>query len=111
MNTKTQPYGSQRLFQVAVNKRPELLLSALRRSGAVGRREILEWVSPLKTEDYCEYRDQTATKKLRIDKSITSPLSQFWPRRGAAAAIWQAPAPRSTRHVVWFRAEHGRNGG
>ena len=102
MKAKAQPYGSQRLLQVAVNKRPELLLSALRRSGAVGRRETLEWISPLESEGHCEYRDQAAIKKLRIDKSITSPLSDFWPRRGA---VWDGLAVTSKRRPLLVEAK------
>jgi hypothetical protein len=52
MTATSNTYGSQKLLQVAVNKRPELLLSALRRSGTVGRRESVEWVSPLEREEH-----------------------------------------------------------
>ena len=102
MDTKSQLYGSQRLLQVAVNNRPELLLSALRRSGAVGRREALEWVSPLESEEHSEYRDQVAIKKLRIAESITSPLSEFWPRRGA---VWDGLAVTSKGRPLLVEAK------
>jgi hypothetical protein len=79
--------GSQRLLQLAVNHRPELLLSALRRCGATGRRESLRWVSPLATEDHCEYRDGAALEKLGLAQRIRKPLTQFWPARGC---VWDA---------------------
>lgn len=79
--------GSQRLLQLAVNHRPELLHSALRKCGAVGRRESLCWVSPLATENYCEYRDGAALDKLRLTERIRKPLAEFWPARGC---VWDA---------------------
>ena len=47
--------GSQRLLQIAVNSRPELTRSALRRAGAIGKAESIEWVSPLSSQGYREY--------------------------------------------------------
>ena len=77
-----QILGSQRLFQIAVNERPELLLRALRRSGAVGRREKLRWTSPLAQDGFKEYRDTAALKRLGIASSLAVPLRDFWPRLG-----------------------------
>lgn len=79
--------GSQRLLRLAVNHRPELLHSALRKCGAVGRRESLCWVSPVATDDYCEYRDGAALDKLRLTQRIRKPLGTFWPARGC---VWDA---------------------
>lgn len=74
--------GSQRLFQIAVERRPELLLRALRKSGAVGRREQMTWVSPLASEDFKEYRDTAALLRLGVPQPLRSPLKGFWPSRG-----------------------------
>ena len=60
------PHGSQRLLQIAVNNRPERLQSALRKSGALGRRESVSWASPLAREDFREYRDGAAVAKLGL---------------------------------------------
>lgn len=79
--------GSQRLLQLAVNHRPELLLSALRKSGAVERRESLRWVSPLATENHREYRDGAALERLGLDQRLQKPLAEFWPARGC---VWDA---------------------
>lgn len=79
--------GSQRLLQLAVNHRPELLISALRKCGAMGRRESLRWVSPLASEGHCEYRDGAALAKLGLAKNIRKPLAEFWPARGC---VWDA---------------------
>jgi hypothetical protein len=79
--------GSQRLLQLAVNHRPELLLSALRKCGAMGRRESLRWVSPLLAENHCEYRDSAVLEKLGVTQLIRKPLTEFWPARGC---VWDA---------------------
>lgn len=79
--------GSQRLLQLAVNRRPELLKSALRKSGALGRRESISWESPLESENYREYRDRAALSRLGVDKRLAVPLTDFWPARGP---VWDA---------------------
>lgn len=84
-----QTLGSQRLFQIAVKERPELLLRSLRRSGAVGRREKLRWGSPLAQDGFKEYRDISALKCLGIASPLTVPLRDFWPRRGQ---VWDGLA-------------------
>ncbi len=65
------------------------LLRALRRSGAVGRREKLRWTSPLAQDGFKEYRDTSALKRLGIASSLTVPLRDFWPRRGQ---VWDGLA-------------------
>lgn len=78
--------GSQRLLQLAVNERPELLRLALKKSGALDRRESISWASPLAEENFIEHRDAAALEKLGIKQSeLTVPLRQFWPPRGA---VW-----------------------
>lgn len=79
--------GSQILLQRAVEHRPELLQSALRRAGALGRGERIDWRSPLSTQGYREYRDAEALRQLGIFDSLRTPLSGFWPARGP---VWDA---------------------
>lgn len=81
--------GSQRLLQIAVNHRPELLQSALRKCGALGRRESLRWVSPLSADAFREYRDGAVLTKLGLVQRLRSPLVEFWPTRGC---VWDALA-------------------
>ncbi len=89
---ESQTLGSQRLLQLAVNNRPELLQSALRKSGALGRREAVTWKSPLQNDGYQEYRDRAALEKLEIASLINVPLKDFWPSRGA---VWDGLAVTS----------------
>jgi len=78
--------GSQRWLQVAVNRKRELLLNALGRSGAISNRATVTWCSPLEVENFREYRDGAALAKAGI-KNLTTPLSAFWPPRGP---VWDA---------------------
>ena len=79
--------GSQRLLQIAVNERPQVLEQALRAAGALGPRESVDWRSPLEREEHVEYRDQAALAKLDLGPDLTVPLKDFWPSRGA---VWDA---------------------
>lgn len=85
----TPTRGSQALLRVAVNKRPELLLAALRHAEAIGGRESIKWVSPLAEDGYREYRDTTAIEKLGLQDRLQFPLSEFWPSKGS---VWDALA-------------------
>ena len=72
--------GSQRWLQVAVNHRPELLdqpiLQAARLEGST-----IQWLSPLKGENFVEYRDGAALSALGIG-DLKRSLDDFWPLRG-----------------------------
>jgi hypothetical protein len=92
--------GSQRLLQVAVNRKPELLLSALRRSGAIGGREPLSWLSPL-APTYTEYKDGAALSQLGLN--LKTPLNTFWPSRGP---VWDGLALAGERPVLLEAKAH-----
>lgn len=69
-----------------MNRKPQLLLSVLRRSGAIGLRESVTWYSPLESQNFKEYQDGTALSKVGI-LNLKTPLNQFWPRLGP---VWDA---------------------
>ena len=94
--------GSQRLLQLAVNHRPELLRSALRKSGALGRRESITWKSPLSSDQYREYKDTAALHLLEIDDGLNEPLSTFWPSRGA---VWDGLGVTSQNRPLLVEAK------
>ncbi len=79
--------GSQKLLQKVVNHHPELLQRALIGSGALKGAETVTWTSPLETDQYKEYRDQSVIEKIGLKGSITYPLKKFWPLRGP---VWDA---------------------
>lgn len=89
MRKSTATHGSQRLLQIAVNHRPDLLNTSLAQAGAVNSGEEIEWLSPIASDGHREYRDCKALTKLRISTKLSTPLSDFWPKRGP---VWDALA-------------------
>ncbi len=71
--------GSLKWIQRAVEERwlelEEPVLARLPRANAI------EWRSPLRSDNFAEYRDGAFLKLLELDE-LTAPLSEFWPRRG-----------------------------
>ena len=65
--------GSLKWLQRAVNRRPDLL--AHRSLGQV------EWLSPLASDDYAEYRDRSFLRLVGLDR-LANDLAAFWPARG-----------------------------
>ena len=98
----TQTLGSQRLLQLAVNRRPELLQSALRKSGAISRREFVTWKSPLEADKYREYKNKAALIKLGIWSGVKVPLATFWPSRGA---VWDGLGVTSENRPLLIEAK------
>jgi hypothetical protein len=93
--------GSQRWLQVAVNRKPQLLESALRRSGAIGQRSSVIWKSPLEGDGFREYRDKAALAKVGI-ANLKKPLEQFWPARGPR---WDALGVTSEQCPLFVEAK------
>jgi hypothetical protein len=93
--------GSQKWLQVAVNRRPQSLLSALQRCGAIGKRISIEWKSPLESENFREYRDSKALDKTGIS-NLKKPLDEFWPARGP---VWDALGITSDGHALFVEAK------
>lgn len=93
--------GSQRWLQIAVNRKPQLLLSALQRSGAIGQRTSVAWHSPLEADGFREYGDGKALEKASI-ANLKKPLEQFWPARGP---VWDALGITSEGHPLFIEAK------
>jgi hypothetical protein len=73
--------GSQKWTQDLINSCPELLNGRIREKVAsLSGREIC-WVSPLKQDNFAEYRD-TAFLKLINHQELSEELKQFWPKNG-----------------------------
>lgn len=69
-----KPRGSQRWLQALVNDFPDVLDAAI----GIGS---VTWRSPLANDDYAEYRDDEALRRLGIQLPRRS-LDSFWPRGG-----------------------------
>jgi hypothetical protein len=94
--------GSQRWIQIAINRRPEVLLAALRAAGAIRGSTTVTWTSPLESEDCCEYRDARALAKAGIKTLPVRPFGDFWPARGP---VWDAIGTTSDGTAVFVEAK------
>lgn len=90
--------GSQRWIQRAVNENPAALDAPI--LAATGSASI-RWVSPLREDDYAEYRDMAAMNRLGIELP-NRPLDDFWPRRGPQ---WDALGRLAEGGVVLVEAK------
>lgn len=91
---QSAPKGSQHWLQWLVNDSPELFDQ---RTG-LGR---IDWRSPLRADDFAEYRDQAFLDLLSIELP-TRPLASFWPRRGPQ---WDALGRARSGEVILVEAK------
>ena len=73
-------HGSQKDLQILINEKKGLLDKEL--SGFLNKDINITWKSPLKTDQFAEYRDDEFLKILNLDSRIVVPLAEFWPKRG-----------------------------
>ena len=77
------PRGSQRWLQLAVNRCPKLIDDAIGEALDLGQDETIEWLSPLESDCFREYRDREFLERLGItSKQLCRQLKDFWPRSG-----------------------------
>ena len=84
MSRKTyteETHGSQKDLQLLANQHQDILNREL--SKILDKTIELEWLSPLKDDDYAEYVDQDFINRLDINSQIIKPLKEFWPNGGA----------------------------
>lgn len=93
--------GSQKWIQKLVNEKESLFNSHVGRSLRLSDGENIDWLSPLKSDEYAEYRDQAFLDKLKIRLEKTR-LEQFWPARGPQ---WDALGKTSLGKVLLVEAK------
>ena len=76
---KSNSHGSLKNLQVAINAKKNLDAEI---SKVIGKKMEIDWKSPLKTDDYAEYRDEDFLINLGILNKMKYPLSDFWPDYG-----------------------------
>jgi hypothetical protein len=94
--------GSQRWLQVAVNQRREILNRPLATLLGLSPGTHIDWMSPLKSEGYREYRDGAALRRLGVHSLPNQQMSDFWPARGP---VWDALARTSDGRLVFVEAK------
>jgi hypothetical protein len=93
--------GSQKWLQILVNERPELVEETLATSLGLTEGEHIRWLSPLKADDYAEYRDVAFINRLGIELEKVS-LASFWPRFGP---VWDGLAKTDRGDVILVEAK------
>lgn len=73
-------HGSLRDIQILVNGFPDFFTNKIKEHIMI-ESDRIDWVSPLKDDDYSEYRDSGFIEKLEI-QDLKISLSTFWPKRG-----------------------------
>jgi len=68
-------------MQLLVNDYPELINKPLREASGLSSSTQIEWLSPLRSDQFAEYRDRAFLGQLSI-RLQKRDLAAFWPRRG-----------------------------
>lgn len=92
--------GSQRWLQVAVNRRPGVLDEPLLAAARLPRDTRITWLSPVESNGFVEYFDQSMCDRLQIQPR--EPLNSFWPAGGPR---WDGLARASTGDVFLVEAK------
>ena len=101
MNGTAALRGSRRWLQIAVNRCPDVVDGAISRAIGLRQDETIEWLSPLESEDFIEYRDQSFLERLGINLRHRQ-LSDFWP---AGGPVWDGLARTSTGRSLLIEAK------
>jgi len=89
--------GSLKWTQLLVNDYPELINEPLREACGLSSRTQIEWLSPLRPDQFSEYRDRAFLGQLSIRLGKRD-LGAFWPRHGPQ---WDALG-RSDREDIFL---------
>jgi len=73
--------GSLKWIQLLVNECPQLINPLLQKECSLNDDEHIIWVSPLKADEFAEYRDQEFLHQLGVSLK-QHPLNIFWPSNG-----------------------------
>jgi len=93
--------GSQKWIQKLINEKHQLLDSQIKEKLKIPDEEKIKWLSPLKSDEYAEYRDQAFLELLGA-RLETLPLESFWPKRGPQ---WDALGKSSSEKLVLVEAK------
>ena len=69
------------MIQKLINEKPDILNNQLRTKLGMSEDEDLPWRSPLKDDEYAEYRDEAFLERLGVKLELY-PLKDFWPKMG-----------------------------
>ena len=95
--------GSQRWLQIAVNRCPDVIDSAIADALDLCPGEEIEWLSPLESDCFAEYRDAKFVKRLGV--SLEKPATQgLLAQEGAS--VGRSGSDQSRTSPVGGESEH-----
>ena len=93
--------GSQRWIQLAVNRCPDVIDGAIGKGLGLEHGETIQWLSPLESDAFAEYRDHAFLERLGITPQHQN-LEDFWPTRGP---VWDGLARTSGGRYLLIEAK------
>lgn len=93
--------GSLKWIQRLVEKHQNILDGDLMKIGALSLSSHLNWLSPVRNDQWAEYRDSSFLRTIGQEHLIEA-LKGFWPRRGPQ---WDALARDESGRVFLFEAK------
>ena len=93
--------GSQRWLQIALNRCTEALNPAIVNELGLCSSEQIEWLSPLESDGFAEYRDEQFLECLGVNLD-KRPLKDFWPNSGPR---WDGLARTSSGRLLLVEAK------
>lgn len=99
--------GSQFHLQQLVNHPADPLGSEIRRLIRLDAGETITWLSPIASDDFAEYQDDSFVTRLGIKgDNLTTPLNAFWPAGGPQ---WDALARTSKGRAILVEGKSRRS--
>jgi len=98
---KSDGKGSLKQLQVLINDHPELLNQKITEQLVQINRKSIEWVSPLKNDQYAEYTDGDFIERIGLNKEEIN-LKEFWPSGGAN---WDGLAKTDSGEIILVEAK------
>ena len=93
--------GSQRWLQIAIDRAPQLVDRPIRAAMGTPADVAIEWLSPLRSDRFVEYRDGATFTKCGVELSKRR-LHEFWPQRGP---MWDGLARTSMGDILLVEAK------
>ncbi|GMO27306.1 MAG: hypothetical protein Ta2B_07970 [Termitinemataceae bacterium] len=73
-------HGSLKDLQILINEKSHLINNELKKH--LNKKIDIKWVSPIKDDNFSEYRDADFLNLLGINNNLKIPLNEFWPKNG-----------------------------
>lgn len=98
---KSDSHGSLKDIQVLINNNQNLINALIRKSFKDFDKDEIEWVSPIQSDGFAEYRDDDFIEKIGLNPEIIQ-LNKFWPKGGPQ---WDALGKTKNGRIILIEAK------